>query len=103
MALLISVPVSAEWSWAILRGSGGFVARHLAELYGVLPRALVQAVKRNADRFPSDFMFQLSDAEFKRMGVPLGERVNVSAFSEGQRRYLEFHQERLFLEARVKT
>jgi hypothetical protein len=27
------------------------------------------------------------------MGVPLGERVNVGAFSAGQRRYLEFHQE----------
>jgi hypothetical protein len=39
----------------------------------------------------------------ERMGVPLGERVNVGAFSEGQRRYLAFHQERVFLEARVKT
>lgn len=39
----------------------------------------------------------------ERMGVPLGERVNVGAFSAGQRRYLEFHQERVFLEARVKT
>ena len=37
----------------------------------------------------------------ERMGVPLGERVNVGAFSEGQRRYLEFHQERVFLEAKV--
>jgi hypothetical protein len=34
--------------------------------------------------------------------VPLGERVNVGAFSGGQRRYLEFHQERVFLEARIK-
>lgn len=29
----------------------------LAELYGVETRALIQAVKRNAERFPSDFMF----------------------------------------------
>ncbi len=41
-------------------------------------------------------------ASLERMGVPLGERVNVGAFSEGQRRYLEFHQERVFLEAKVE-
>jgi len=37
----------------------------LAELYGVETRVLVQAVKRNAHRFPDDFMFQLSDDEFE--------------------------------------
>ena len=35
--------------------------RDLAEMYGVEPRALNQAVKRNTDRFPIDFMFQLTD------------------------------------------
>ena len=35
----------------------------LAELYGVETRALIQAVKRNSNRFPSDFMFQLSFQE----------------------------------------
>jgi hypothetical protein len=40
---------------------------HLAELYAVEPRALVQAVKRNIDRLPDDFMFQLSDAELKNL------------------------------------
>ena len=37
---------------------------HLADLYQVEPRVLVQAVKRNIERFPDDFMFQSSDAEF---------------------------------------
>jgi hypothetical protein len=37
----------------------------LAGFYGVETRALVQAVKRNLSRFPSDFMFQLSSAEFE--------------------------------------
>jgi hypothetical protein len=37
----------------------------------------------------------------ERMGVPVRERINVGTFSEGQRRYLEFHRERVFLEARV--
>jgi len=36
----------------------------LADLYEVEPRVLVQAVKRNVERFPADFMFQLSDQEF---------------------------------------
>ncbi len=36
----------------------------LAALYEVEPRVLVQAVKRNIERFPEDFMFQLSEKEF---------------------------------------
>jgi hypothetical protein len=40
---------------------------HLAELYGVEPRMLVQAVKRNIDRFPKDFMFQLTPQEFENL------------------------------------
>ncbi len=39
----------------------------LAELYEVEPRVLVQAVKRNIDRFPKDFMFQLSEEEFENL------------------------------------
>jgi ORF6N domain len=35
----------------------------LAAIYGVTTKVLNQAVKRNADRFPSDFMFQLTAAE----------------------------------------
>ena len=37
--------------------------RDLAELYGVKPIALRQQVRRNMERFPDDFMFQLSDEE----------------------------------------
>ena len=37
--------------------------RDLAELYGVELKALNQAVKRNIDRFPEDFMFQLNSSE----------------------------------------
>jgi hypothetical protein len=40
------------------------LSNDLAELYEVEPRILVQAVKRNIDRFPEDFMFQLSQEEF---------------------------------------
>ncbi len=40
------------------------ISTDLAGLYQVAPRVLVQAVKRNADRFPPDFMFQLTAHEF---------------------------------------
>jgi hypothetical protein len=43
------------------------LSMHLAEMYGVETRALVQAVKRNADRFPEDFMFQLTAEEFENL------------------------------------
>ena len=43
------------------------LSTHLAELYGVESRILVQAVKRNRERFPEDFMFQLSDGEFENL------------------------------------
>ena len=43
------------------------LSQHLAELYGVSVSALNQAVKRNSERFPEDFMFQLSDAEFESL------------------------------------
>jgi hypothetical protein len=39
----------------------------LALMYGVEPRALVQAVKRNRERFPTDFMFQLTEEEFENL------------------------------------
>lgn len=39
----------------------------LAELFGVETRVLVQQVKRNAKRFPADFMFQLSERELANL------------------------------------
>ncbi|MGH7889383.1 MAG: ORF6N domain-containing protein, partial [Thermodesulfobacteriota bacterium] len=43
-----------------IRGHRVMLSAHLAELYGVKTKALLQAAKRNADRFPDDFMFQLT-------------------------------------------
>ncbi len=51
----------------LIRGQKVMLSTHLAELYGVEPRALIQAIKRNRDRFPSDFMFQLSETEFENL------------------------------------
>ncbi len=41
------------------------IDRELAELYGVETRALNQAIRRNAKRFPEDFMFQMTTDEFE--------------------------------------
>jgi len=48
----------------LIRGQKVMLSPHLAELYQIEPRVLVQAVKRNSERFPDDFMFQLTDEEF---------------------------------------
>ena len=45
------------------RGQKVMLDRDLAEMYGVQTKVLNQAVKRNIERFPSDFMFQLSSEE----------------------------------------
>jgi hypothetical protein len=47
----------------MVRGKKVMVDRDLAELYGVETRTLNQAVKRNSERFPEDFMFRLSPKE----------------------------------------
>jgi hypothetical protein len=49
----------------LLRGQKVMLDFELAELYGVPTKALNQAVKRNIERFPADFMFELSDEEAK--------------------------------------
>lgn len=41
----------------VVRGQKVMLGQHLARLYGVLPKVLIQAVKRNLERFPDDFMF----------------------------------------------
>jgi len=61
---------------------------HLAELYQVEPRVLIQAVKRNIERFPEDFMFQLTKEEFNNLKSQIvisswgGTRKPPRAFTE---------------------
>lgn len=53
----------------LLRGEKVLLGQQLAELYGVpvKVKVLLQSVKRNRNRFPDDFMFQLSRAEFDNL------------------------------------
>ena len=52
-----------EKSIFVIRGQKVMLDTHLAELYGVPTKVLNQAVKRNLERFPDDFMFQLNKEE----------------------------------------
>ncbi len=70
----------------LLRGQKVMLDADLAKLYGVETRVLVQAVNRNRNRFPEDFMFQLSKEEF---GV-LRSRFVISNTGRGGRRYLPY-------------
>lgn len=56
----------------------------LAELYGVETKVLIQSVKRNIDRFPEDFMFQLNEDEFKIL------RSQIVTSRWGGRRYFPY-------------
>ena len=68
----------------IIRGQRVMLDRDLAELYGVATKVLIQAVKRNADRFPGGFMFQLTEQEFNNL------RSQIVTSSWGGRRYPPF-------------
>ena len=51
----------------LVRGQKVMLSTDLAELYGVSEKVLNQAVKRNTERFPDDFMFQLTRQEFANL------------------------------------
>jgi hypothetical protein len=58
----------------------------LADLYEVPTKVLNQGVRRNIDRFPADFMFQLNDEEFGN----LRSQIVTSSSSHGGRRHLPY-------------
>jgi len=66
-----------------LRGEKVIFDHDLAELYGVELRSLVQTVKRNRERFPGDFMFQITRQEF----ADLRSQSVISSGGHGGRRY----------------
>ena len=65
----------------VIRGQQVIIDRDLALLYGVETRALNQAVKRNIERFPDDFMFQLDKED-----VEILKSQNVTSSWGGDRR-----------------
>ena len=70
----------------IIRGCRVMLDSDLAELYGIETFNLNKAVKRNLSRFPEDFMFQLTESEFKSLIFHIG----MSKEGRGGRRYLPY-------------
>jgi hypothetical protein len=66
----------------VIRNRKVLLDADLAALYGVRTKALVQAVKRNPERFPEDFMFRLTSDEFDRL-----RSRTVTSKNRGGRRY----------------
>lgn len=70
----------------VLRGQNILLDFDLAALYGVTTKALNQAVKRNAVRFPADFMFQLSGEEAELIGSQFVTLNSLPAEKSGRSR-----------------
>lgn len=71
-----------------LRGHRVLLDAELARLYGVETRVLVQAVKRNRERFPEDFMFQLTAEEAEALRSQIV--ISNTGPGRGGRRYLPY-------------
>ena len=68
----------------LIRNKRVMLDKDLAELYSVETRTLIQSVKRNLDRFPEDFMFQLDNEEYNIL------RSQFVISNRGGRRYLPY-------------
>jgi hypothetical protein len=66
-----------------VRGQKVMLDFDLARVYGAETKSLNRAVKRNADRFPKDFMFQISSHEWKNLKYQIG----TSSSKQGSMRH----------------
>jgi hypothetical protein len=83
---LVKIPAERiENAILLIRGEKLILDSDLAALYGVETRALLQAVKRNRERFPSDFMIQLTLKESDSLRSQI-----VFSKGRGGRRYLPY-------------
>ena len=69
-----------------LRGKRVLLDSHLAKLYGVPTKVFNQTIQRNTERFPADFLFQLTEEEFEL----LRSQIVTSKAGRGGRRYLPY-------------
>ena len=70
-----------------IRGQKVMLDRDLAELYQVETKQLNRQVKRNIERFPEDFMFQLNDEESDFLRCQFGTSKNTNESNRGGNRY----------------
>ncbi len=79
---------SIEKQIFLIRGRKVMLSFHLSVLYATETKALIQAVKRNLDRFPDDFMFQLSLEELESLR---SQNVTLEGTGKGQHlKYLPY-------------
>lgn len=81
---LIASVAQIESRIFLIRGQKTMLDADLAELYGVETRRLNEQVRRNSERFPEDFMFQLSEEEFANL------KSQFATSSWGGRRKLSY-------------
>ncbi|MDP2758872.1 MAG: ORF6N domain-containing protein [Sideroxyarcus sp.] len=84
---LIATVEQIESQIFLIRGQKVMLDSDLAKLYGVENRALNQAVKRNVERFPEDFMFQLTSEEYESLR---SQFVTLKAGRGQHRKYLPY-------------
>ncbi|MFQ6678594.1 MAG: ORF6N domain-containing protein [Fidelibacterota bacterium] len=83
----------------LIRGKEVILDRNLAELYGVETKRLKEAVRRNIERFPSDFMFEMNDKEFRDWRTQfatsnsqkMGVRYNINQWFSLNRAWQCYH------------
>ena len=85
-------PVLIESKIFVIRGKQVMIDRDLADLYGVETKAINQAVKRNIERFPEEFRFQLTKEEydFLRSQSVTSKNSEGQAETRGGRQYLPY-------------
>lgn len=77
-----------------VRGLRVMIDFHLAELYQVETRVLKQAVRRNIERFPKDFMFELTDEEaMKLINIGVSQSVIPSSYNVGATKIFAFTEQ----------
>ena len=74
-----------EFAILVVRGERVLLDEDIAALYGVETKALIRAMKRSLDRFPLDFMFQLTQEEVESLRCQFG-----TSKGRGGRRYLPY-------------
>jgi len=80
-------PIHIERIIYVIRGHRVILNVHLAELYGVPTGRLMEQIKRNRDRFPPDFLFQLTNEEFESLKSQFAISKKQG---RGGRRYLPY-------------
>jgi hypothetical protein len=92
----IAVSDDIECSIVFVRGQKVLLDEQLAAFYGVETKRIIEAVKRNIARFPSDFMFQLDGQEWESLGSQLAgfglrsQSATSKSVRRGGRRYAPF-------------